>query len=468
MPSHMFAPNRHHDSLQPALFWSLTIFLVLAWFGGGATVDVTATDEWIMLLALAPLVLASSTFLLGGPLPRRLHVALALALLVTLVPLLQLISLPEDIWLLSTYRVSVVEDLKAAGLTGESHPWTLWPEATTRAVFTLLPAVACFLGALALGHIRARGLVPVALGLVLANLAFGFFQAGLPPDSGMRLYADNGSGIGGVLVNGNHQGTALIVGMLLAMGLWARERRRDKELGHSHGMKSILYAAASMGCLAAVALTGSSGAMIIALVAAASAIFATGLLSVARIRRSRSGVAAAAAVLGVLILGLLSAKGWMNLEVTEPLRYQLAREAAALGFSHAPLGSGVGTFEDSYAQSASLLFQRGQYINHAHNEFAQWWFEAGWPGMIWLLAALVLLMTCGWQLLRWQRRDPVAIACWLAVVAVLAHSWVDFPLRTLSLASLTALLAGIVIGAVAAPSARKERAENALPPNKQA
>lgn len=459
MPSPSAFSSLDQPNVQGALKLALVFYLVLAWFGGGPTVDVTATDEWLMLLALVPLSLAGFALLAAPPSSRLVRMALLVALLGLVVPLLQLATVADGVWRWSPARGEVAADLLAAGLPASAHQWSLWPEATTRAFYSVLPALACFLGALALGHGWAGRLVLLALGLVLANLAFGLFQVGLPPNSSMRLYTDNGSGIGGVLVNGNHQGTALIVGMLLATGLWARERRRQRESGQPPGWRAAGYATAALACLAAVALAGSSAAMVIALVAFAVAVLATGLLSLRRVRSSRRGKAAAIAVLAVLVLGLLSAQGWMNLEQTDAMRYQLARETALLGLRHAPFGSGAGTFMDSYAQSASLLFQRGEYINHAHNEFAQWWFEAGWPGLVLIVAALVVVLVGGWRLLRDRARDPVAIACWLAVMAVLAHSWVDFPLRTLSLMSLTALLAGIVVGAVAAREPRAKTGE---------
>ena len=457
-PPAFAASSRDPVNLQRALQLVLAVYLVLIWFGGGPTVDVTAADEWLMLLALAPLTLGAAALLTGAAMPRLTRAALLLALLLPLIPLLQLVTVADGVWHWSDARRGVSADLLAAGLSTTPHTWSLWPEATTRALYALLPALACFLGALGLGDTWARRLVPLALGLVLANLAFGFFQVGLPPNSGMRLYTANGTGIGGVLVNGNHQGTALVVGMLLSLGLWARERHRQRDSGQPMGVKAAAYATASLVCLTAVALAGSSAAMIIALVAFAAGVIATGLLSVRRIQSSRGGMAAGIAVLAVLAIGLLSAQGWMNLEQTDAMRYQLARETAALGVRHAPLGSGAGTFMDSYAQSASALFQRGEYINHAHNEFAQWWFEGGWPALALLIASLGVLVVSGWRLLRSRRRDPVAIACWLAIVAVLAHSWVDFPLRTLSLMSLTALLAGIVVGAAAARDPRQQPA----------
>ncbi|QIL20505.1 O-antigen ligase family protein [Thermomonas sp. HDW16] len=279
-------------------------------------------------------------------------------------------------------------------------------------------------------------------------MAFGLFQVGLPPNSAMRLYIDNGSGIGGVLVNANHQGTALIVGMLLAVGLWADEYKRARESRRQQAPKAVGYAAAALICLVAVTLTGSSGAMVIAILAFAIAVPATGLLSIRRIRSSGRGMAVAMTMAVLLGLGLFSAQGWVNMGQTDAMRYELAHEAVTSGMRHAPFGSGAGTFVDSFAQSSSPLFEHGGYVNHAHNEFAQWWFEAGWPAVLLMIVVLGIVALCGWKLLRSRRPDPVVVACWLAVVAILVHSWVDFPLRTLSLMSLAAFICGVVVTAV--------------------
>lgn len=158
-------------------------------------------------------------------------------------------------------------------------------------------------------------------------------------------------------------------------------------------------------------------------------------------------------VLAVLLFGLAAAGAWVNLAQIDADRYALVRDVATLGAAHAPLGSGVGTFVDSFAQGGASSALRSEYVNHAHNEYAQWWFEAGWPGLLAVLAGLALYAAAGWRLLRAPRRDPLAIACWLAVGAVLAHAWVDFPLRTLSLMAMSALLWGFALAAASAVAA---------------
>jgi O-antigen ligase len=435
----------------------VALYLGLAWFGGGPTLDVTPLDEWLSLLAWVPIVMAGAALIFMPPQGRLARIALVAAIVVPLVPLFQLATLPEALLRVSPAREAVSADLAIAGVTTGPHAWSLWPETTLRSLNALLPALACFLGALVVGEGRRSMLALVALGLVLANLVFGFFQVGLPVNSAMRLYSDNGSGFGGVFVNGNHQATALIIGMLLALGLCARESRWRRDRGQPRGGKTVGFGAAALVCLAAVPLAGSSAGMIIAVVAFGVGVVATGLVKVRRIRRNPMGMAALLGAIAILVVGLVSVQRWMDLRSSDAMRYGLAREVLVLGNEHAPFGSGGGTFVDAFAQAASRDFQRIEYVNHAHNEYAQWWLEAGWPGILLIILVLGVLATAGWRLLRTRPRDPIAVACWLAVACVLVHSLVDFPLRTTALMSMTALLAGFAIATASRPFQKNTR-----------
>ena len=432
------------DAADRALPWVVPAYASVAWIGGGPTVDATAMDEVLQLLALPVLLLACTALLLDPPRARLTRAAVVVAALVACVPLLQLLPLPAASWGWGDFRPALALDLQAAGVA-RPRAWTLVPDATERSLYALLPALACMFGALALGPARVRRLPILVLVLVLANLAFGVFQGGLPDDSPLRLYRGNGSGIGGVLVNGNHQGTALAIGMVLGIGLWARERLRGG--GSRLSPKGILYAGAAGVCLVAVPLTGSSGAMVIAATACAVALVATGIIHPfgGGLRRG----AVAAGMLVALAIGLLLALQWMRLAQADLLRRDMALATLEMGGSLAPLGSGAGTFVEIFAQSGAPVLQRAEYINHAHNEFVQWWMEGGVPAMLVLVLGLGVVAWLGWRALRSGRHHPVAATCWLAVIVALAHSWVDFPLRTLSLMSICALLCGVALALVA-------------------
>ena len=447
------------DRLLP---WVVPCFLIVVFAFGGPTLDVTATDQWLQLAALPVLLLAGIALLLDPPRARLTRGAMLAALAIACVPLLQLLPLPSGLWGLPAARGALVLDLADAGIDAPAR-WSLHPEATLRSLLALLPAMACFFAVIALGPNRLQRLPQVMVGMVLANLAFGFVQVGLHPDSALRLHPGIGSGFSGVLVNDNHQGTALVIGMVLALGLWARARRQTLH-GQPRRLRDGVWPLAALACIAALPLSGSRAAMIIALVAGAVTVAASGLVPVHRLRHSRRALAGAVLALALVALGSFSAWRWMQVDALDESRQAMAGETIVVGQRHAPLGSGIGSFVDVFAQDAAWTpdFQRREYINHAHNEYAQWWMTGGVPALAVLALSLGVLAWAGAAVLRHGRRHPVAAASWLALLVVLAHSIVDFPLRTLSLMSVSASLAALAVVLGAAVLREKSRALRAL------
>lgn len=421
------------------------LLLAAVWFAGGVTVDVTATDEVLVLLSLPVLAIAGWHWLHAPSPPPVVRAALAAAALVVLVPVLQLLLPLAG----GAAREAISTDLAAAGMPTVATG-SLTPQATEHAVWSLLPPLALFLGCALLDHRQRRRAVQVALGLVLANLLFGFFQAGLAHNHPLRLFENNGTGFGGALINGNHQASALVIGMLLALGLAADARRRREGEGRNRRQYAWLVAAAV--CFVCIPLAGSTAGMVIGVLFLAAGVLGTGLVDVSRSSRTRRLVLAGAAVVGVLAVAVVSQ--WADLAQTDPLRHAAATETWALGNRFLPLGSGVGSFVQIFAQAAGPLFQRAEYVNHAHNEYAQWWLEGG---LLALVAVLAVLATLGWigkRLLRDRRHRPLGVACWLGLCALLLHSVVDFPLRTLSLMSMAGVLAGLALAEARRPRDR--------------
>lgn len=425
-----------------ALLPAVALTLAVAWFGGGVTVDVTSTDEVLVLLSLPLLAMAAWAWLQRPRPPALMLAALAAAVLLVLVPLLQ--------WLLPLAggggaRAGIAADMAAAGVSGGISRASLIPLATEHALWSLLPPLSVFLGVALLDHRQRRRAVQVALALVLANLAFGFVQAGLAMDHPLRLHENNGTGFGGALINGNHQASALIIGMLLALALAADARRRHDGAGRDRRTWAWLTAAGA--CFLCIPLAGSSAGMLIGVLFLALGVAATGVIGRVGGSRVRQSALAALAVVGVLVL--VVAGQWMDLAQTDPLRHAAARETWALGNRFLPLGSGVGSFVQTFAQAAGPLFQRGEYVNHAHNEFAQWWLEGGLPALVAAIAVLGVLAWTGLRLLRERRHRSLGLAAWLGLCALLVHSIVDFPLRTLSLMTMAGLLAGLAVAEAA-------------------
>jgi hypothetical protein len=100
------------------------------------------------------------------------------------------------------------------------------------------------------------------------------------------------------------------------------------------------------------------------------------------------------------------------------------------------------------------------YINRAHNDFLELWLEAGAAGLLLVGCFLVWFAVASW---RWWRREgggAVGIdlllgrAATVIVGLFIAHSFVDYPLRTNAIMSLMAFACALM----AAPAVVAEKA----------
>ncbi|HTL14717.1 MAG TPA: O-antigen ligase family protein, partial [Thermomonas sp.] len=315
--------------------------------------------------------------------------------------------------------------------------------------WALLPAIAAFLAALALDGQGRRLLVKAVIVLVGCNVLFAFFQAGLPEESPLRLYGT--AGFGGLLVNTNHQGTALVIALALATGQAVHARRRARA-GRAGPRAWMAYAAIAVACLLLVPLTTSRAAMALALPAAAAAFLLAGGIRRGGMRGKPLRMAALAGMVVVAAIGIHAALGWMAVDQAEEIRHSLTATTLDAARGYAPWGSGIGSFIPVFAEHAPPALWLPQYVNHAHNEYAQWWLTAGVPGLLALLLVVGVLGAAAVRVVRANGRDGHAIlaaSCLVAVAAVLAHSAVDFPLRTLTLMTTVGALAGAMLGALA-------------------
>ncbi len=439
------------DALRRPLLPALIGLLVAVWLGGGVTQDGTSIDEWLQLLALPVLLLAGMGLMMEWPDERIARLGIACALAVALVPALQLLPMSAAWWDEPSARQALAADLAQAGVPGLVRHWSLSPLATEQSLWSLLPALAAFLAAIALPSSQRRRLTQVIVLLALLNVMFAFFQAGLPRDSALRLYQDFDAGFGGFLANTNHQATACIVGMVLAVGL-AMEARIRAERGETRPHTHWWYAGLAVFFFLAVPLSTSRAGLTIALPALAGALLLTGGLRVSRIGRSKRATALALGLALLAVVGVRAAMGWMAIDEAEELRHTMASATMSIGATQAPLGSGVGSFVQVFEQGTPPQLLLANYINHAHNEYAQWWLSAGWLGMLVLAFMLAVLAMAGWRIARLRGKGGNAIlagACFVAICAVLAHSWADYPLRTTTLMATTSALAGLMLAALA-------------------
>ena len=124
-----------------------------------------------------------------------------------------------------------------------------------------------------------------------------------------------------------------------------------------------------------------------------------------------------------------------------------------------PVGSGLGSFIKIFQRHESMSTLHFTYVFHAHNDVMEIALEAGWAGVALIVAAVALWLAGSWRVLRraaWGAFTPMHVACVLGIAILLAHSLVDYPLRTLALACVMAFLAACLAPAPAAMGLAKQ------------
>jgi hypothetical protein len=204
--------------------------LVAAILLGGGTSAGFLSDAILQLLAI-PLLLACIWQLSALPSLRSVRWPLLFCAAVILVPVLQLIPLPPQVWTALPKRAA---EAQAFELLGQPLPWmpvSVAPHATWLSALSLLPPVAIFLATLLIGYRerRAASLAVLAIGIVSAFV--GLNQVAQGPDSPLRFFAfTNLTEAVGFFANRNHF-AALLYTLTLLAAAWAVELAVSSEVG---------------------------------------------------------------------------------------------------------------------------------------------------------------------------------------------------------------------------------------------
>lgn len=395
----------------------------------------------LLLLATAFVTGGNSIGLDGGDLITQ---TLALPVLLLALFTLPNTALPwQTRWLLPC--LAALGPLTIAtqwGLSLTSTPW-----ATERALYTWLPPVAAFLACVALPvRLQRQGLTLIVT-LAIFNLILAMLQLAAPQDSPLNFFPARTAAFNGVFANQNHQATLLCLAAiaLLAPSL-ARPSLMDANPQTGETWLAATRIALAFLLLVAIPLTGSRAMALIALIALLILPLVSGWIR-RHWQRHRLGprlLMLAAGGAGFLLL-LASTLGWMRLDRLQERRAALREATVEMAIQAMPGGTGAGSFVPWFQAHQPDTLLQWEYYNHAHNEYVQWWLEGGVAGLGW--TALLLLGFCFTHPRRdkdGHRPDPAWVASWLGLGCVLAHSFVDYPLRTPALATLCAWLAGIV------------------------
>jgi len=430
------------------------VLLVVALVFGGSTSSPLA----MLTVRLASLVVAPLAVwrLAQRRLPARSQAALLLLAATIALPLLQLVPLPPDIWTRLPGRAVASQALRLAGVPAPWMPLSLTPEETWRCDLGLLPPAVMFCAVLGLNLDARRAIAWAPVLVCLVGVVLGVLQLSGGEDSPLRFYADtNADSAVGFFANRNHQAIMAVVSIVFAIVVVGAR-------GWATGRSSLFWLATAgalvLVLLVGVAATRSRAGVSLAVVSTlgAAAILAAKRGGVGQTRLERLAPVLASLAAGGLAVSLVLAFSFTPLAsrfqtgLNEDLRAQIAPKTVELASDYGPLGSGIGSFRTIYRTVERPQDVRVAYVNNAHDDFLELWLEAGWAGAALFLAFLIWLADASRGAFARANGGGLLVA-----VLLLAHSVVDYPLRTPALATLFAFACGL-IAPTPAVSARQQ------------
>ena len=440
-------PNR-------GLFWLTAVTFALALVVGGGQGSLA---EHLLALAGLSLIVTSGLLAISSDTrPDRARWFWLLPAALLALPLLQLVPLPAGLWTRLPGRQSLVDGLGAAGILPTAAAWTVSPIDTETVLWSALVPAGVFMGAAMLRSTQRRTLVGVSLAFAAISAVLGLWQ--LMEGAGSALYVyritNKGEAVG-LFANRNHLAGFLAASLPVAAGLLADRLRQ-----HVHGVRDLqAWLLAALLVLLSISVTATHsragfGLLMVSVLASAAILFSgrkTGSWARARPWLRISAVIAGLMIVQFTLYGML-----VRLE-SDPLddhRWTLAGNTLQAAEPAHGTGFGLGTFVHAYDEIGDASADMPSYVNHAHDDYLELWLEGGVPAMLLTLTALTMV---GWQLRKqwndsehegagYARFHGLRIGTAFALILIALHSIVDYPLRTLTIATYSGLLAAVLLG----------------------
>ena len=456
------------DHRPRLVFFCSALTLIVSLLLGGGTRGGFLSDAVLELLAIPALLISFVSLVelphAGASVARRKHLLLGACFAILLLPLVQLVPLPPWIWTRLPGRDEVVA---VYDLLGHRRPWmplSVSPNATWLSFLSLLPPIAIVLGVVQLSYQERRALTVAFIAFGVASVFLGLAQLAQGPSSSLRFFTvTNATDAVGFFANRNHF-AALLYTVLLFAAAWAIDlgyktrSLRDLgtlELSTGRALGAIVVVVI---CLLAAEAVVRSRAGLILTIGALTGAFALGFVDrrQATAAGARSGrimlVALIVAVILVIQFALYQVLSRYALDSLQDARISFARNTFQAAKAFMPFGSGLGTFVPVYGmfeKPSDVLLNT--FANHAHDDFLELLQETGLMGMALVGGVLVWL---GFSAAKIWWKPPahashldysLSRAATLVIGLLIAHSFVDYPLRTGAMMAVFAFSCALLI-----------------------
>jgi len=375
---------------------------------------------------------------------------------------LQLVPLPPSLWRLLPGRAPIAGAFELLHAPLPALPISLDPARTRAALLPLILAAAAFVTARRLDDRQLAALAWTLPLLGALSILLGMAQIAGGENSPLYLYAITNRGQPvGFFANSNHLATLIALGIPFVAAV---ARRRVKGQIRQQLPQAIALAALVLFLALAGVVVGSVAgiALLVPALLGSVLIFLGRGSSRLSFFLMVGALAALAAFIGLASHSQMLSGFGLGSVGTDPTGratiYTVSWQALRAYF---PFGSGLGTFAELYRWFEDPARVSSVYINHAHNDYLELVLEMGVAGAVLILALLA------WWVRRtaavWLGRDesPYAKAASVAVAIVLAHSLVDYPLRTGAILTCFVMCLAILARPAEAPSAASSTRQKA-------
>lgn len=419
--------------------------LLLAVGGGGSP----APFSELLCQLFAAAALAAWAFAAEGSTARHDWRLMVVAGLIAIPPALQLIPLPPALWHALPGREAMRASLDLIGLGADWRAMSIDPARTLASLLSLIPPLLVMVMAARLAAPQRRLLIWVVAGMALLSVLVGAAQIAGGGSGFLSFYGSSDGILYGFQANRNAEVDVLLIGLLALAAGWVslRDMRATPPFWLFVGLGAVLL----LGAM----LTASRAGIALALPAlgAVAAIIRPPRLTAAKFTARRLLLAIASTLAPIALAAVL----WRNaaigrvaarFQIEGEFRPELWRDSLYAIEQNWPFGSGLGTFYPAFVPAERLEVIDNLLPNRAHNEFLELALEGGLPLLAcWLVAALLVGFAL-WRALRTDHgapREQALLALGILSVTLL-HSLVDYPFRSMALASLIGLGAGMALG----------------------
>lgn len=449
------------DSGRGHVYPLLVVYLAVVFLcGGGARADI---QSLVFLRPFSILVGGLALLTLRIDDLRRYRFLSAMAALLLILGLLHILPLPPGLWQTLPGRDIVAEMERAAGISGVWRPISLAPIAAENAFFSLLVPLAALLLVVQLDADYQRRLIKPLLVIGVVSGLVGIFQIVGDPKGALYLYriTNNGQSVG-LFSNRNHQ-AVFLAAMFPLIALFASQTLRTDDQ-----IKTRLVICTSAGAILVplILVTGSRQGLVLGTLAIGLAfwIYERPKAIVTRRRgEEKSFGTVFLAIFAALLLAVITAMAsraealnrLIETDLTEEGRGRAWKIVADSVGKYFPAGSGAGTFVEVYQIAEPLKELRPTYFNHAHNDFLEVALTYGAPGILLLVVALVAFARSSFSVIRRRKTgahgERLSRAGFSIVLLIGLASFVDYPLRTPSIACFFVISCAWIYAARSAP-----------------